>query len=184
MGLYLKEQKYIDLFNTAADNWNIPVALLLAHARQESNFNPNAYRSEPAIGDGSTGLVQILLRTAQGIDSNATKQKLLDPTYNLDIAAHIISNNIDRYAGNGQYAITDAIAAYNAGTAFRSNGTYTNSQGSSNVQKYVDNVVKYMNDYNNWLADSMPAVEISLSDIILSIGVSFLILKWIINRKK
>lgn len=185
MGLYLKEQQYFDLFNRKAVEYNVPITLLLAHARQESNFNPNAYRAEPALNDGSTGLMQILLKTAIGIDSAASQQKLYDTEYNLTIAAKLIRKNLDRYSGNGEFALTDAIAAYNAGTAYRDEeGIYTNSKGSTNVNKYVTSVVGYMNEYENWLKKDMPSYQVGFPEIFITASLALGILAWLINRKK
>jgi soluble lytic murein transglycosylase-like protein len=189
--LYLKEQKYLPIIQAAADRYSVPAALLLAHTRQESNFDPSAYREEPAIGDGSTGMMQILLRTAQGLDANATEELLLDPEYNINLGAKLIRKNLDRYnkaSSSTEKQFKDAIAAYNAGTAFiNSDGVYTNSKGIPNVQGYVDNVYEYLQEYTNWLANNAPTVEVSDSDL-KYIGLSGIIglgvLWWIIRKNR
>lgn len=145
--LFNKEKEILPIVKSISSLYSVPVTLILAHIKQESSFNPNAYRSEPAINDASIGLMQVLVRTAQGIDPSATKELLYNPTYNIKIGTSYIAQNLAKY-GN----IKDAIAAYNAGYPRKnSQGIYVNSKGVPNVQEYVDKVYNNYLMYNEWL---------------------------------
>lgn len=175
--LFNKEKKYLPMFQRVSDSTGVPVSLLLAHARQESAFDPNAYRAEPAINDASYGLVQVLLKTAQGIDKTATVQKLYDPEYNLLIGAKYIAQNMARYPGD----IKSAIASYNAGVARKNEqGQFVNSRGVPNVQKYVDKVYGYYVDYTKWLGHGASLVDVSINPWLIA-GFSFVLVLTIIG---
>jgi Transglycosylase SLT domain len=159
--LYTSEKKYLPvidkyslLISSVDPDVNVE-ALVLAHMKQESKFNPNAYRAEPAINDASTGLM--LLGTANEFE-NVTTQDLYDPETNIRIAMKLIAKNLSDYGNN----ITDAIAAYNSGSVFQNSaGQYTNSQGDLNVQNYVDIVYANYNSYVSWIASNTPSVNIA-----------------------
>src|SRR5574343_1601256 len=174
---FIKEKKYLPMFQRVSDSTGVPVSLLLAHAKQESSFDPKAYRAEPAINDASYGLVQVLLKTAQGIDKTATVQKLYDPEYNLLIGAKYIAQNMARYPGD----IKSAIASYNAGVARKNEqGQYVNSRGVPNVQTYVDKVYGYYVDYDKWLGHGANLVDVSINPWLV-FGFSFVLVLTIIG---
>ncbi len=157
--IFNKEQNYLDLVNQAAAKYSVDPALLLAHLKQESNFNPNAYRDEPLLRDGSTGIAQILLSTAKSLDPNATQQALYDPAYSIDLEAKLVSKNLARYGGD----IKSEIAAYNAGSAMKNaQGQYVNTKGVTNVQNYVDKVYQNYLDYSQWLDNGAQLVDVSI----------------------
>ena len=52
-----------DIFNKASETYNVPVALLKAMAKQESNFDPNATSSS-----GAQGVMQLMPATAASLD--------------------------------------------------------------------------------------------------------------------
>lgn len=88
-------------------------ALLLAVARQESEFDTNAHS-----GAGARGLMQLLPATARDvakqINVNYSKAKLKsDPDYNLKLGRAYLSGLLKSY--DGSYVL--ALAAYNAGPA-------------------------------------------------------------------
>ncbi len=122
-------------FETVADEFNIPFALLKAHALQESSLNEDAYRDENPTkredrkGWASRGLMQLLW--ADDKSNAAAKTKLYDrfkkygysgdqikpgdilynPNVNIRIAAQLINDNLNSCGGN----LRDAINMYNAG---------------------------------------------------------------------
>lgn len=51
-----------DIFNKASETYNVPVALLKAMAKQESNFDPNATSSS-----GAQGVMQLMPATAASL---------------------------------------------------------------------------------------------------------------------
>ena len=119
--IFTVEQSYLPAVKAAANKYNVPEALILAHIKQESGYKPTAYRAEPAINDASYGMMQLLLKTAQSLDCSATVEKLYDPTYNIDLGTKYIAQNMVRYPNN----IKAAIASYNAGSAYTDeNGEY------------------------------------------------------------
>lgn len=179
MIIYTSEKKYLPYVNAAAQKYKIPAALILGHMKQESAFDPKAYRAEPAINDASLGLMQVLVRTAQSIDPNATSNELLNPEYNIDIGSAYIAQNLQRYGNN----VKDAIAAYNSGIVRKNgNGQYVNSKGSTSVQNYVDKVYKNYLDYESWLSSGADSVSLSNIDplmvvLFVGLGISFFFIR-------
>ena len=71
-----------DIFNKASETYNVPVALLKAMAKQESNFDPNATSSS-----GAQGVMQLMPATAASLGvTNA-----YDPEQNIMGGAKYIS---------------------------------------------------------------------------------------------
>ena len=86
-------------------------ALILAIARQESNFDPGAVSFA-----GARGLMQLMPDTASALARSAkmayARAKLVtDPAYNLKLGASYLSSLVNNF--NGSYML--AAAAYNAG---------------------------------------------------------------------
>jgi hypothetical protein len=113
---WANEDRWTDIIKSAADRHGVPYTLVQAVIGRESAFNPSAYRAEPAIGDGSAGLMQILLRTARGVgytgplgDSKALTG-LFDPATNIEYGTAYLAEQYRR-AGNA----AGAVSAYNGG---------------------------------------------------------------------
>lgn len=134
-GSYKKD--YDLFFDAAADMYNVPFALLKAHAIQESSLKAEAYRSEnpqnraDREGWASRGLLQLLW--ANDKNNSLATNKLYDrfkkygysgdqiaisngdllfsPKVNTEIAAALIRDNLNACGGN----IRDAINMYNTG---------------------------------------------------------------------
>ncbi len=104
--------------------------LVLAVARQESEFDPRAKSSA-----GALGLIQLMPKTAKETAKKAglrfDKNRLYEPDYNLRVGSHYLDRMIDNY--DGSYVM--AIAAYNA--------------GPGNVKKWVRHIGTPGNDFNN-----------------------------------
>lgn len=86
-------------------------ALVLAVARQESQFNPNAVSSV-----GARGLMQLMPQTArqmaQRLRENYRRDRLLlDPSYNARLGGRLLGDLMGRWNGN----LILVLAAYNAG---------------------------------------------------------------------
>lgn len=85
-------------------------ALVLAIARQESEFDPLA-RSP----SGALGMMQLLPKTAKEnarkMDIDFVASRLYEPDYNMRLGSHYLSRLLGSYSGS--YVM--AIAAYNAG---------------------------------------------------------------------
>lgn len=167
--IYNKEQAILPLVNEMSQRYNVPAALILAHIKQESSFNPQAYRAEPAIGDASYGLMQVLLGTARQFVPDANSTDMYDPAFNMNVGVAYIAQNLNRYNSN----VKDAIAAYNAGTARKNAaGQYVSSKGSTVVQDYVDKVYSNYLDYSNWLQQGATIVDVDSTAVIAFILVA------------
>ena len=101
---------YWDLFASACARLAIDPYLVLALARQESLFNPEATSSSNA-----RGLMQLIPSTAKkmasehGMDSEAIR--LYDPPVNVELGTAYLKNLLEMFGGNA----FRAVAAYNAG---------------------------------------------------------------------
>lgn len=101
----------------AAQKSPVPVGFVLAVMDKESQGNPKAYRAEPAINDGSIGLMQMLLRTAKGVGypgvagSASNLSGLFDPPTNIHFAVRHLTG-LWKQLGNA----ADVASAYNGGT--------------------------------------------------------------------
>ena len=96
----------------AASDAGIEPALLLAIVDTESGWRQSATNltgGDLARG-GAYGLAQMTLRTAQGIDSGATPERLLEPAYNLSLAAQLLGKLWGQYGNDA-----DTVSAYNSG---------------------------------------------------------------------
>lgn len=128
-------------------------ALVRAVIGAESGFNPKAYRAEPAIGDASRGLMQLLLKTARGLGYQGTADGLYDPATNIDLGVRFLSELVTAKGGD----IQAAISAYNNGNGKRATAQtkvclardaagkcvsyYTAQPGQFFNQPYVDKVL-------------------------------------------
>jgi len=177
---YASEQKYLPLIKQASAKYNVPEVLILAHMKQESGFNPYAYRAEPAIKDASYGLMQVLLNTAKTIDRSATTDKLYDPAYNIGIGTAYISKNLSRYPND----LSSAIASYNAGSAYKdSSGRFVSKSGNPSVQDYVDRVLRNHKNYTEWLGSGANLFDIKTLILVSSIVVSGIVLYIYMERQ-
>ena len=97
---------YASCFSAAAAEHDLPETLLLAVARGESDFQPDARSSANAYG-----LMQILWPgTARQLGIQRLSQ-LLDPCTNVEAGTRYLREMLDRYRGN----LHRALAAYNYG---------------------------------------------------------------------
>ena len=173
-----KEKEYLPLAQKYGSKYGVSPALILAHIKQESSFNPNAYRNEPAINDASMGLMQMLVRTAKSFDSGATLDKLRNPEYSIDLGTQYISQNLRKWP-----KLQDAIAAYNAGVPrLDEEGYYVNSKGDRMVQKYVDKVYGNYVEYNDWLGQGAKSFDLTMMNpvwpiLFIASGVTFIVVR-------
>ena len=97
---------YDHCFRSAAQKYNLPLTLLLAVARGESNFNPRAKSDR-----NCHGLMQIQWPGTARHLGIYRKQALYEPCTNIRAGAAYLRELLDRYNGN----IHLALAAYNYG---------------------------------------------------------------------
>lgn len=124
---------YSSVIRREAARHGLPPALVAAVIHRESSGNARAFNPN----DPSYGLMQLLLPTAQQMGYRGTVQGLYDPETNIALGTAYLGWQLKRYRGD----IPSAVAAYNAGTAFRrTGGTFAN-------QRYVDGVLRLVEMY-------------------------------------
>ncbi len=102
----LQQYPYEACFRKAAEKHDLPLTLLLALARGESDFNPKAQSSKSCYG-----IMQIQWPgTAKDLGFTSLHQ-LYDPCKNIEAGAHYLKKMLNRYSGD----LHLAIAAYNYG---------------------------------------------------------------------
>ena len=133
-----------DIFEEAASIYDVPVELLKAVAKAESNFNPNAVSHAGAIG-----VMQLMPGTASSLGVTNP----YDARQNIMGGAKYLKSNLDRYNGD----ISLALAAYNAGPG--SVEKYGGVPPYAETQNYVKRVLEYAGeDFNtNQMASMSPS---------------------------
>ena len=104
---------YMRCFEEASREYNIPLALLLAVARGESNFDPNARSNK-----GCLGIMQIQWPGTANDLGITRKSDLLDPCINIDAGAKYLSLLLERFKDDTYLA----VAGYNYGPNAVSSG--------------------------------------------------------------
>ncbi len=138
------------IINDAANAWGVSQAVIKAIIERESNFDPNAYRGEPQIGDASYGLMQLLFGTAQTLGFTGDASQLFDPTTNIRLGTRYLRDLIAKATAYG-YNIDSAISAYNGGFSAQRTGDGKRTGDTTDTpfinQSYVDNVIAAANAY-------------------------------------
>ena len=108
-GVYLPDRGY-PVVSTPQENGAAEPAFMLAIARQESNFDPNA-----KSGPGARGLMQLMPATAsvlaRKLGVGYSPGELSEPTYNLRLGGYYLGQLVADFGGS--YPM--AAAGYNAG---------------------------------------------------------------------
>ena len=136
---YLGESQSLEqIFDKAAKKYGIPVNLLKAIGRQESNFNPKAQSH-----CGAQGIMQLMPATAKGLGVKDS----FDPEQNIMAGAKYIAAKIEKYDGN----VKLALAAYNAGSG--NVAKYGGIPPFKETQNYVKKVMGYYNQGDVKISD-------------------------------
>lgn len=117
-----------DIFQEAADTYQVDVNLLKAIAKQESNF-----RVDATSRSGAQGIMQLMPATAEGLGVTDA----YDPYQNIMGGAKLMSKLLAQYNGD----ISLALAAYNAGSG--NVAKYGGIPPFKETQNYVVKVQQY-----------------------------------------
>lgn len=140
---YLEETKSLDeIFEQASIKYNVPLNLLKAIGKAESDFNPNAVSKS-----GAQGVMQLMPGTAADLGV----KDAFDPEQNIMGGSKYISDLLKRYDGDTKLA----LAAYNAG--MNNVKKYGGIPPFKETQNYVVKVMKYMEQ--DFTAGSVPATS-------------------------
>src|SRR4029450_7443833 len=103
------------LISASSARWGVPFQWVKAVIGTESNFDPDAYRAEPRIGDASYGLMQLLSETARGLGFSGDPAELYDPERNIDLGTKLLAQLRARYGAD----FRRVYSAYNSGNPDR-----------------------------------------------------------------
>lgn len=120
----------------ASGEYQVDPILITAVMEAESGFNFQSTSSAGAIG-----LMQLMPETARMIGVNP-----YNPLENILGGTIYLRNQLNRFSGYGQYAVTDAVAAYNAGPQ-----AVINAGGVPNYSETRQYVVNVYENYNKIL---------------------------------
>lgn len=127
---YLGETKTLDeVFEQAAEKYNVPEELLKAVGKAESDFN-----SDAVSRCGAQGVMQLMPATAKELGVTDS----FDAEQNIMGGAKYISGLLKKYDGNTKLA----LAAYNAGSG--NVAKYGGIPPFTETQNYVKKVMNYM----------------------------------------
>ena len=137
---YLGESKSLDeIFDAAAEKYNVPTELLKAVGKAESNFNASAVSR-----CGAQGIMQLMPATAKELGVSDS----FDAEQNIMGGAKYIASLLNKYDGDTKLA----IAAYNAGSG--NVNKYNGIPPFEETQNYVKKVMNYYGQGNIEIASN------------------------------
>lgn len=130
-GISISDEELNRIFEEASKKYQVPLALLKAVAKAESDFDPNEVSSSGAIG-----IMQLMPETAKGLGVTNP----YDPEQNIMGGAKYLADKLKMYNGDVELA----LAAYNAGSG--SVAKYGGVPPFKETQSYIKKVLAYMNN--------------------------------------
>ena len=131
-----KEEVMKMVSDEASLNGRVPVALALAVARVESNFNDHALSSA-----GARGVMQIMPATAMG-EFGVPKDQLMDPRLNVRLGVSYLERLYNQYGQDWELALSH----YNGGSLRSSGGRFV---AHDYTRQYVADVVRWSRSYQS-----------------------------------
>lgn len=122
-------QSLDSIFQEASATYGVPVKLVKAVAKAESNFNPMAVSKA-----GASGVMQLMPATARGLGV----QNIFDPRENIFGGVRYLRERLDEFDGNVELA----LAAYNAGSG--NVKKYGGIPPFQETQNYVKKIMGYL----------------------------------------
>lgn len=126
----------------AASIYQVDPLLVTAVMETESHFSFNTFYA--ASSAGAIGLMQLMPATASAVGVDP-----YDPLGNVIGGTAYLRNMLDDFASCGEYAVTNAVAAYNAGPSAVS--AYGGCPPYNETQNYV---IKVSDAYNRLLGEA------------------------------
>lgn len=123
----------------ASSLYQVDPLLVTAVMETESHFSFNTFYTPSSAG--AIGLMQLMPGTASAVGVDP-----YDPLGNIVGGTAYLRNMLDNFAGYGEYAVTNAVAAYNAGPAAVT--TYGGCPPYNETQNYV---IRVSDAYNRLL---------------------------------
>lgn len=118
------------LIEQKANQYDIPLKLVNAVIKHESNFDPLAERYEPKLNVSSIGLMQVLEQHVGTTCKNITVYDLYKPSQNLDCGLTILKQALSRHA-----SFQNALIEYNGGP-----GCFKSKKCLTQANKYAETV--------------------------------------------
>lgn len=126
-----KETSLEEIFKNASQTYGVPIQLLKAVGKVESNFNPNAVSSS-----GASGIMQLMPATARGLGVT----DVFDAEQNINGGAKYLSQLLKRYDGD----LSLTLAGYNAGPG--NVAKYGGVPNFKETKNYITKVEQALND--------------------------------------
>lgn len=148
--------RWDNAFKSAGSTFGVPWTWLKAIALNESSLGayPSVARglASPTDIQGSKsqdglswGLMQVTIKTARGLDPNATEVKLNDPIYSINLAAKYLSQLSSQFPKVDSRYVEYVIKSYN--------------QGPGNTKKEIASGKGYADEYWSRFQRNLEKVE-------------------------